>query len=236
MNDPRHQKIADYVRTYMLRNAIAGDPISGERRATARYWHSLNVYRNVEQIVSGEGEGAAMREVCQVAALFHDVDSYTVQHQYHAARGAETATHFLKKQDYDPAFIQQVAQTIRDHDQDFDDEIPAVEQVAEMLQVLPRSSLILIDADVLDKIGVSNIMAALMQMGRTDKQAYEAAREMTSGWPLERAHFWFDLLTTRTGRAMGAKAFAFYQQFLEQLKMEIVMADLFPEAQTLAQV
>lgn len=232
MNNPRHQKIADYVRTYMLRNAVEGDPISGARRATARYWHTLNVYRNVGQIIEGEGESADMRELCEVAALFHDVDSYTVQHQYHAARGAETAARFLRKEGYPEDFIKRVAQTVRDHDQDFEDDKTAADQVTEMLQTLPRSSLIVIDADVLDKIGVSNIMAALMQMGRTDKQPYEAARELTSGWPLERAGFWHDLLTTRTGQALGEKAFMFYQQFLDQLKTEVVMNDFFaqPEA------
>jgi hypothetical protein len=101
--------------------------------------------------------------------------------------------------------------------------------VADMLATLSGSSRMVIDADILDKIGVSNIMAALMPMGRADKQAYEAARELTEGWPLERARFWYDLLTTKTGRTLGAQRFGFYQQFLAQIKDEIVTADPFAQ-------
>ncbi len=229
MNDPRHQKIADYIRAYMLRHAVAGDPLSGARRATARFWHTLNVYHNLDQILTGEKADPEARDICQIAALFHDVDSYTVQHNYHAARGAETASHFLKKEGYPSALIERVAQTVRDHDHDFDDDIPAAEQVADIMATLPLTSRMVMDADLLDKIGVSNIMAAAMPMGRTEKQVYEAARELTSGWPLDRARFWHDLLTTPTGQAMGAQRFAFYKQFLEQLKLEIIMSDPFIE-------
>ena len=234
--NPQHQKIADYVRTYMLRNAQMGDPTNGTRRATARYWHSLNVYNNINQILDGEQAIDEEREICQIGALFHDVDSYTVEHSYHATRGAETAAIFLKKEGYPADLTVQVAQAIRQHDHDFDDEQPATEQIAEMRATLPRVSLMLLDADLLDKIGVSNIMAAALPMGRTDKQAYEAARELTSGWPLERARFWRDLLTTTTGRTMGEQRFDFYCQFLEQLKTEIVMSDPFAQVAEAASV
>lgn len=229
MLNSAYQPIADYVRTYLLHTATTGDPRNGERRATARYWHTLNVFHNLDLILIGEQADPATRQMCEIAALFHDVDSYTVRHADHAVRGAETATRYLTKAGYPAEFVKSVARIVRDHDHDWNDEQPAAEQVADMLATLSVSSRMVIDADILDKIGVSNIMAALMPMGRADKQAYEAARELTEGWPLERARFWYDLLTTKTGRTLGAQRFGFYQQFLAQIKDEIVTADPFAQ-------
>jgi hypothetical protein len=232
MLNPSYQPIAEYIRAYLLRSAQTGDPRNGQRRATARYWHSLNVYSNVNQILTGENASAEERQIGEIAALFHDIDIYTVAHSDHAMRGAETASRFLIKAGYRRELVAEIARAIRDHDHDFDDEQPAADQVADMLANLPHTSLMVIDADLLDKIGVSNIMAALMPMGRTDKQANEAARELTNGWPLERARFWHDLLTTKTGRAMGDQRFTFYEQFLAQIENEIVMTDPFAELRT----
>lgn len=232
MLNSTYQPIAEHVRTYLLRTATAGDPRNGERRATARYWHTLNVLHNIDLILSGEQADPSTRQICEIGALFHDVDSYTVRHADHAMRGAETATRYLTKAGYPAELVKSVAQVVRDHDYDWDDEQPAVEQVTAMLAKLSNPSRMVIDADILDKIGVSNIMAALMPMGRADKHAYEAARELTEGWPLERARFWYDLLTTKTGRSLGAQRFGFYQQFLAQIKDEIMTADPFAQAVT----
>ena len=46
-----------------------------------------------------------------------------------------------------------------------------------------------------------------------DRQVAEISRELTSGWPLQRAKLWKEMLTTDTGKAMGEQRFAFYQQF-----------------------
>ncbi len=223
-----HAKIADYVRRYMLKHAAAGDPVYGERRATGRYWHTLSVYRNLNEILIGEKVDDATREICEIAALFHDVDTYSVEHAYHGERGAETATKFLQKEGYDEGLITQVAQAIRDHNYEFDDERPAAEQVAEITRTYSKVSLYVLDADILDKIGASNILAAVIPLGLNNKHAYEAARSLGT-WPLERAQFWYDLLTTKTGRQMGAQRFGFFQQFIKQLEIEIAMTDPFAE-------
>jgi hypothetical protein len=224
-----HAKIADYVRRYMLKHATAGDPVYGEQRATSRYWHTLSVYRNLNEILIGEKADDHTREICEIAALFHDVDSYSVEHAYHGERGAETATKYLRKEGgYDEALITAVAQAIRDHNYEFDDERSAAEQVAEITRSYSKASLYVLDADMLDKIGASNALAALMSMRLDKKHAYEAAKILGT-WPLERAQFWYDLLTTKTGRQMGAQRFGFYQQLLKQLEIEIAMTDPFAE-------
>jgi hypothetical protein len=95
------------------------------------------------------------------------------------------------------------------------------------------------DADTLDKIGVSNILQAVLSMGAARRQLAESAKELTSGWPLQRAKLWKYLLTTRTGKALGEERFAFYETFLRQIETEIVMDDPFPastQTQEVAQV
>ncbi len=226
MDDPRYKRIAEYIKRYMLKHATAGDPLHGERRATARYWHTLSVFKNLQTILDSEGADPETREVAQVAALFHDVDSYTVEHAYHGDRGAETAEKFLAKEDYAVPFIERVKRAIRDHNYDYDDERPVEEQVAEIVRDNPPESLYVMDADILDKIGASNILAAVMPLGLSDKHAYEAARMLTL-WPLERAQFWASALTTATGRGMGAQRLAFYGTFIAQLRDEIALTDPF---------
>jgi uncharacterized protein len=227
MANPNHAKIADYVKQYMLKHATAADPVHGKRRATARYWHSLSVYRNVDEILNGEGADDQIREICEIAALFHDVDHYCVEHAYHGDRGAETAGRFLTKEGYPKPIIEGVMVAVRDHNFDFSDDLPAREQVEAINGQLPLSSRYVLDADLLDKIGASNILSAVMPMGMNNKYPSEVALIVAEGWPLERAEFWRSLLTTRTGRAMGEQRLGFYRLFVGQLKREIVLADPF---------
>jgi len=227
MQDSPYQAVAQYVRTYLLRSAQIGDPKRGEQRATARYWHTLNVYRTVGTILDGEGADERTRKICSLGALFHDVDVYSVSHSDHGIRGAETATRFLRKNGYPQDVIELVAHAVRDHNYDFDDERSIAAQVNEMRRTMPPTSLMVLDADVLDKIGVSNILTAVIQVGRADKSAREATLELTDGWPIERARVWRDFLTTTTGQQLGDQRFAFYEQFIAQIDTEIVMHDPF---------
>ena len=233
MEEQAYQAVAQYVRTYLLRTAQTGDPKRGEQRATARYWHTLNVYRTVDTILDGEGADEQTRQICKLGALFHDIDVYSVSHSDHGIRGAETATRYLRKNAYPQDMITLVAQAVRDHNYDFDDERAIDSQVAEMRRTMPPTSLMVLDADILDKIGVSNILTALIQVGRADRAAHEASIELTDGWPIERARVWRDFLTTRTGHQLGEQRFAFYEQFITQIDLEMVLHDPF-EAGALA--
>jgi hypothetical protein len=225
----QHAAIANYVRGYLLKHATAGDTLHGARRATTRYYHTLSVYRNTMLILDGEDADDTTREICLIAALFHDVDTYSVEHCYHGDRGAETATKYLLKAGYAPSLITPIAQAIRDHNYDFDDDKPLHVQAAEVTRDLPLTSRIVLDADLIDKIGVSNILAAILPFGLNDKPAFEAARVLCT-WPYERARFWHGLLTTRTGAAIGAQRLAYYEGFLEQVNTEMVLEDLFAPA------
>lgn len=237
ISDVQLQKMATYIRSYILRTAEMHGHRNAFFRANARWTHTLNTVKNLKLILDGEHAPDDIREVTEVAALFHDIDHYTVQHEYHAARGAETATRFLTKEGYDPAFVKRVAKCVRAHDRDLNDDIPIDQQVAELIATLDLECRIVMDADTLDKIGVSNILQAVMSMSGTDKrQVVDAARELTSGWPLQRASLWKAMLTTETGKRLGEERFAFYETFLKQVETEIVMDDPYIEMQAAPQV
>ena len=230
ISDAQRQKMADYVRGYLSRTAQNFGHHNALFRATARWTHTLNVRKNVLLILDGENAPPDMRDVCEVAAFFHDIDHYTVQLEYHATRGAETTTRFLTKEEYAPDFVRRVADTIREHHRDLDDAIPVEEQARQLMDTLTLEARILLDADTLDKIGASNIMQAVLLMGNTKRQVADAAKELTSGWPLQRAELWKCLLTTLTGQRLGEERFVFYEHFLRQVGEEIVMDDPFPAA------
>ncbi|MCC7446550.1 MAG: HD domain-containing protein [Anaerolineae bacterium] len=225
----QRQKIANYVRSYILRTAESFGHQNATQRGSARWTHTLSVYQNLQQIMDGENASPESRDVCEVAAFFHDIDHYTVQVEYHAAKGAETAARFLKKENYSPEFIFRVTEVIRAHDRDLSDEIPIDEQVQEIVDTLSLETRMVMDADTLDKIGVSNILQSVLTMGFSRQPLVEVAQELSSGWPLQRAKLWKDMLTTQTGKRLGEERFAFYEQFLNQVAQEVVTDDPYPQ-------
>ncbi|MFN8418648.1 MAG: HD domain-containing protein [Anaerolineae bacterium] len=224
----QRELMGQYVRAYLIRSAEKFGHRHANLRSSARWTHSLSVVKNVLLILEGENTDEETRAVCEVAALFHDIDHYTVQSEYHAAKGAETATHWLTKQGYDPEFIKRVAAIIRDHHTDLEDDVSVEEQVAHIEQTYSYETRIVMDADTLDKIGASNILQAVLTMSQNGQRLADVARELTSGWPLQRASLWKQILTTTTGKRLGEDRYAFYESFLAQVAQEIVFDDPYP--------
>ena len=239
LTDEQRQKMALYVRSYILRSAENFGHRNAAHRASARWTHTLNVVKNANLIMNGEVVGDDVRSVVEVAALFHDIDHYTVQLMYHAARGAETATRWLTKEGYDPAFIKRVSMVIRNHHTDLDDDVPVEEQIAEIVSTLNYETRVVMDADTLDKIGVNNILQAVMTMTQNGQRLSDIAQELASGWPVQRASLWKQLLTTKTGQVLGEERYQFYEAFLQQIATEIAFSDPYPTltmTQEIAQV
>src|SRR5579859_2605013 len=114
LSEAQRNKIASYVRSYIIRTAERHGHQNATFRANARWMHTLNVRQNLMAILKGENATPDVCDVCEVAAFFHDVDHYTVQLEYHAERGAETAKRFLTKDSYPPDFIQRVTYIIKE--------------------------------------------------------------------------------------------------------------------------
>jgi len=232
----QRQRAAQYVRGYLLRTVVNYGRRDQEHKATWRWMHTLNVVKNISQICDGEGISAETREICEIAALFHDVDHYTVEIQYHGVRGAETATRYLKKDGYPAEFVTRVADAVRGHHFDLDDDLPVEEQMKEIVQGKSAEAKMLMDAETLDKIGVSNILSSIITLSELKHpQVHEVGRELASGWPLARAQNWQATLVTGTGKRIGAERLAFYAQFVAQINDEVVMADPYPQPSTQTQ-
>src|SRR5258708_6548968 len=230
LTEAQRNKIASYVRRYIIRTAERHGHQNATLRANARWMHTLNVRQNLMAILQRENPSPEVRDICEVAAFFHDVDHYTVQLEYHAERGAETASRFLTKEGYPPDFVQRVAYIIKEHNRDLEDDRPVEQQVQQIIASLNLEARMVMDADTLDKIGASNILQSVASMASSsNRPVAEAAGELTSGWPLQRAHLWKEMLSTPTGQKMGAQRLAFYENFLQQIADEIVIQDPFPE-------
>src|SRR5579859_1626011 len=121
LSEVQRNKIASYVRSYIIRTAERHGHQNATFRANARWMHTLNVRQNLMAILTGEKAAPDVRDICEVAAFFHDIDHYTVQLEYHAERGAETAKRFLTKEGYPADFVQRVAYIIKEHNRDLED-------------------------------------------------------------------------------------------------------------------
>lgn len=222
------QAIALYTRSYILRTAENFGHRNAAARASARWTHSLNVLRNLDHILAGEGVPAPLQAICRVAALMHDIDHYTVDAAYHAQRGAETAGKFLLKQGFDDSFVQQVRQIIAGHHLDLVDDSPLEDLVQEIIATHSYPTRLVMDADTLDKVGATNGLQAIMTMVQNGAKIPDIARELAEGWPLQRASLWKQLLTTPTGKQLGVARFQFYETLATQIASEIVYEDPYP--------
>jgi hypothetical protein len=229
-------RIGQYVRSYLARTTMNYGHKNAEYRAVWRWMHTLNVLKNLDAILDGEKASDEARDICRVAALFHDVDHYTVELEYHALRGAETATAFLKREGYPAEYVERVAEAVRGHHHDLSDDEPIDQQVARIKAELSHEAHMVMDAETLDKIGANNVLQSIITMSAVKHpQIFEVTRELTSGWPLERARTWAQTLITATGKVMGAQRLEFYERSLRQLAEEVVTEDPFPQPSALTQ-
>jgi HD superfamily phosphodiesterase len=230
LTDKQMAQFANYVHGYLLHTANNYGHLNATRRAEMRWMHTLNVLKNCELILEGEGADYYPQQVCRVAALFHDIDHYTVDLPYHGQRGAETTLKYLTKEGYPADFASRVAEAVRTHHQDYDDDDPITQQVAAIAAKLGKEAQIVMDAETLDKIGASNILQSVITLCSKPKLTGDLAHDLTAGFPLQRALNWQATLVTATGKRLGQQRLAFYEQFLQQVRQEVVMVDPYPKA------
>src|SRR5260370_32307856 len=106
LTDAQRNKIASYVRSYIIRTAERHGHHNATFRANARWMHTLNVRHNLMAILKGEKAAPDVRDICEVAAFFHDVDHYTVHLEYPAQPRPEKARTFFAKRGRPPHFAQ----------------------------------------------------------------------------------------------------------------------------------
>ena len=189
------------------------------RAAEHRWQHTLNVLRNAEQVMEGEGASDDQKEVVRAAVILHDVSMFVCDHQIHGRVSAEIAEKYLTEQGYSEDFVKRVSRAVAEHGTDLGP-LPPEEQGA----LFSWEGKVVLEADILDKLGASAITDSLLELGKKEKQGFECRKELAEGRAMERASFFKDYIWTETGKRMANQRFAFFLSFLEQLGEEVVEA------------
>ena len=165
------EAMEQFVHDYLVAS-VATEDDGGRMRwypwhsAEYRFNHIRNVVDIAVEIARGE---SANTDVTRVAAMFHDVAKLEVDQDRHAEAGARIAREYLETHaDYPVSFVDQVCQSIRDHSYQGD------------LAELSLETRCLIEADLLDKVGVNGAVLLLLRMG------YESRTHMDSATMVSR--------------------------------------------------
>ena len=220
LNQTQFDQICAFTRKYLKETAATSEQewVRDFPRTDEHRWrHTLNVLRNAEKILAGEGADDDVADVVRVAAVLHDVSMFVCDHSIHGRVSAEIAEKYLREQGYPEEFVARVAQAIAEHGTDFGP-LPPDEQGA----LFSWEGRVLVEADILDKLGASAIASGLLYLGKQEKLAHECRAALAEGPAMERAAFFKDYLWTETGKQLAEERFGFFVEFLERLAEEVV--------------
>jgi HD superfamily phosphodiesterase len=217
-------EIGAFVKDYLKETAANSDQEwlkSFPRAADYRWQHTLNVLANAEKILGGEDASEEAAWVVRAAALLHDVSMFTCDHSVHGRVSAEIAEDYLEKNGYPESFIQKVSKAVAEHGTDLGP-IPPDKQG----ELFSWEGKVLLEADILDKLGASAVTNALLYLGKQGCLGYEVSRDLAEGSAFERADFFKDYIWTETGKQIAEERFSFFLEYLDRLKEEIVESDM----------
>jgi len=212
------QQIRDYVRNYLTESAATSTQpwVKAFPRAAEHRWHhTLNVFKNAEAILAGEGAAPDSAEVVRVAVYLHDVSMFVCDHTVHGQVSADMAERYLLGMGLQPRFVARVKRAIAEHGTDLGD-IPPEEQGKQF----SWEGKVVLEADILDKVGAMAVASGLLMLGTKGTLQHEARAEFLGSMTMERAVFFKDYVWTHTGRRLAEQRFGFLLNFLDQLKEE----------------
>lgn len=215
---------AEHVRRFLHESARTSElewVAEFPRAAVHRWQHTLNVLENANKILAGEGATAETAAVVQAAALLHDVSMFTCDHSVHGQVSADMATEYLLSLGIDPEAVKRVSRAIAEHGTDLGD-LPPLEQG----ELYSWEGKVLMEADILDKLGASAITSGLMHLGEQLKLDFEAREGLLQGAVYRRAEFFKDYIWTDTGKRMAERRYGFFLEYLERLQEEVVEWDM----------
>jgi uncharacterized protein len=211
--------LCDYTQQYLQETSSKSEDAwlrNFPRAAEHRWRHTLNVLRNAEAILAGEGADEESADIVRVAVILHDISMFVCDHEIHGQVSAEIARELLLEQGYPREFVERVARAVAEHGTDLGP-LPPEEQGA----LFSWEGKVVLEADILDKLGASTITDSLLSLGKKDRLGSECRKELAHGRAMERAAFFKDYVWTETGRRLAEQRFAFFQEFLEQLAEEV---------------
>ena len=176
----------------------------------SRWEHTLRVLRWAERIQACEGGDL---EVIRLAVWFHDSGwSETLDH---ALVGAELVETFLRAEGAAPARLEQVAWAVRTHNKRKDS-----------LPDLPLENRIVMDADLLDELGVTTLVWDAMATALEAPAGYRQALERDLAF-FNHAKGKLEQLQTSTGVRLYHERLAFWEKCLSHLRYELGLAEEF---------
>jgi HD superfamily phosphodiesterase len=213
-------EIAEFTHKYLEESAAKSEqPFIKKfpRSAEHRWQHTLNVLRNAEKILAGDGFSQDVASAVRAACLLHDVSMFVCDHEVHGQVSAKIAEGYLSEKGYSVDFIGRVARAIAEHGVDFDTLTPEA-----MGAAFSQEGKLLIEADILDKLGACAITDSLLAFGKDDRLQFECRLGLQKGRAMERAAYFKEYLWSQTGKRMASDRIGFFLKFLEQMQEEIV--------------
>lgn len=175
-----------------------------------RFDHTMRVLKWAQRIHKVEGGDL---EIITLAVLFHDTGwSETVDH---ALVGAELAEKFLSEKDVDPALVARITSAVRTHNKRL-----------ETHASLPIENLTVMDADLLDELGVTTLVWDAMATAIGENPGYVRALEKDLEY-YERAQGKTNQLKTETGLKFYNERMAIWERCLGHLQYELGLSDEF---------
>lgn len=172
---------------------------------------------NAERIIAGEAFKPEEASIIRVAAVMHDIAMFDCDHADHGEVGAQLAETYLADEGYPESFATSVRQAIAEHGVDFDSLSPD-----EMGEAFSLAGKVLIEADILDKLGGSAVVTGLLLFGKEGRLPHECRLELEQGRAMERARFFKEYIWSETARRMAQERFHFFEAFLARLADEVV--------------
>jgi HD superfamily phosphodiesterase len=142
---------------------------------------------------------------------------FVCDHEIHGRVSAEIAEKYLLEEGYPNDFVSKVARAISEHGTDLGPLSPE-----EQGKLFSWEGKVVLEADILDKLGASTITDTLLVLGTRNRLGFECREELSQGRAMERAAFFKDYIWTETGRSMAKQRFDFFLTFLDQLGSEVV--------------
>jgi len=220
LTDEQFRHLCRFVQKYLNGTAVKSEQEwlkNFPRAAEHRWQHTLNVLHNAEQILAGEEVSDDRAEVVRVAVILHDVSMFVCDHEVHGRVSAEIAEKHLLEEGYPKDFVNRVTRAVAEHGTDLGP-LPPDKQGA----LFSWEGRVVLEADILDKLGASAITDSLLSLGEKDMLGFECHKELAEGRAMERASFFKDYIWTETGKRLAEQRFSFFLKFLEQLGEEVV--------------
>ena len=220
LTEEQFHSLCEFTRAYLIESAAKSQQEWLKffpRAAEHRWQHTLNVLRNAEQILAGENASDDQKNVVRAAVILHDISMFVCDHTVHGRVSAEIAEKYLLEQGYPVDFVSRVVRAVAEHGTDLGP-LPPEEQGA----LFSWEGKVVLEADILDKLGASTITDTLLALGKKEKQGFECRKELADGRAMERASFFKDYIWTETGKRTAEQRFAFFLSFLKQLGEEVV--------------